>query len=151
MFSLFCRLSTWRSPHLLPSASACSTAPAARPQLLISAARGAFSSKPTASRCCCQSTGQTDGRTSPPYAVTRPSQYYHRTGAWIAVSMRWLWYSFSETSRDRKWPCRIRRRRYRCRRRPLLCACSLGHRIWCQHRTTSNLWRKYILIKTQIS
>jgi len=47
---------------------ACSTAPAARPQLSIPSARMALNSKPTGRHGCCRSMEQTDGRTD-----TRPS------------------------------------------------------------------------------
>jgi len=55
MFSLVPRLSTRHCPHLLLSVVACYRS--------ISPACGALSSKPAAHRCCCRSTGQTDGRT----------------------------------------------------------------------------------------
>ena len=65
LLSLLRRLSTWRCPHSLMSTGA----PAARrPQRArsyrsISSAHRTLSSKPAGRRCCCWSTGQTDGRT----------------------------------------------------------------------------------------
>ena len=54
VLSLLRRLSTWRYPHLLLSAGAHSTAPAAVDWYLLQTQR---------SPCYCRSTGQTDGRT----------------------------------------------------------------------------------------
>jgi len=70
--SLCPRLLTWHYPHLLQSAGACYRS--------ISRVRGSLSSKPVARRCCCRSTGQTDGLTD-----ARP---FHRPcSAYYAVSV----------------------------------------------------------------
>jgi len=68
VLSLLRRLSTWRCPHLLLNAGACSTAPAVIDWYPLQTL--ALSSKPTGRRCCCRSMGQTDGQTDERPTVT---------------------------------------------------------------------------------
>jgi len=74
VLSLLRRLSTQRYPHVLLSAGACSTAPAAndRHQLQTQA----NSSTLGGHRCCCRSMGQTDGRTDD-RQLHRPCSVYY--------------------------------------------------------------------------
>jgi len=58
--------STWRYPHLLLSAGACSCS------CMVCGSRKALSSKPALPRCCFRSMGQTDGRTPVRYIDPAP-------------------------------------------------------------------------------
>ena len=66
--SLLHRFSTWHYPHLLISASACSTVPSViNRYLLHMPALSTQRQTRRLCRCCCRSMGQTDGRTPDRY------------------------------------------------------------------------------------